>query len=296
MVPSSSELSYFYVVANALNISRAACQLGISQPALTLAIKRLEFNIGTHLFIRHKKGVTLTQAGKNLLAHVKPLLSYWNSAKSQSLLHHDDAYGSYTIGCHSTSITQIARFLPELLKTYPNLEINIYHDISRKITEQLINLTLDIGIVSNPVKHQDLIITKLYDNEFSFWISKQSNIRETAYSEEATVLICDPALAQTQLLLKKIKNNKIRFSRILTVNSLESVASLTASGCGIGILPTCLGKHVYSNSIKKIIHLPVHSDPVCLVYRHENRAVHAIQLIIAMIKKHLVTPCKRNTQ
>lgn len=286
MVPSSSELSYFYVAANALNISRAASQLGISQPALTLAIKRLEFNIGTSLFIRHKKGVTLTQAGKNLLNHVKPLLSYWNSAKSQSLLHHDDAYGSYTIGCHSASIAQIAKFLPDLFKSHPNLEINISHDISRKLAEQVINLSIDLGIVSNPVKHPDLIISKLYESEFSFWTSNQVKLEETILSGKA-VLVCDPDLTQTQFLLKKIKKNNIQFSRVMTVNSLDSVATLTASGCGVGILPTCLAKYMYSTSLKQIENLPTHKDDVCLIYRHENRDVHAIQLIVAIIKKHL---------
>lgn len=61
------------------------------------------------------------------------------------------------------SIIQIAKFLPELLETYPNLEINVCHDISRKLTEQIINLSIDLGIVASPVKHQDLIIAKLYD-------------------------------------------------------------------------------------------------------------------------------------
>jgi len=283
MVPSSSELAYFYAAANTLNISKAACDLGVSQPALTLAIKRLEFNIGTSLFIRHKKGVTLTQAGKNLLTHVKPFLSYWNNAKSQSLLHHDDAYGKYSIGCHSTAINQISQFMPGLLKTYPNLEINIHHDISRKITEQIINLTLDIGIVADPVKHPDLILTKLYDNSFSFWISE--SMRETVESGKA-VLICDPDLTQTQQLLKKADKHKIKFSRMLTVNSLQSVAVLTANGCGIGIIPTCVGKFDFFKNLKQLPNSPIYKDEIYLVYRHENRNIRAIQLIASMIKEY----------
>jgi len=61
MLPSAAELEYFLEVANTLNLSRASERLGLSQPSLSLAIKRLELSIGTQLFIRHKQGVTLTQ-------------------------------------------------------------------------------------------------------------------------------------------------------------------------------------------------------------------------------------------
>ena len=62
MVPSAAELEYFLEVSSTLNLSRASERLGISQPSLSLAIKRLEQSVGTELFIRHKHGVTLTQA------------------------------------------------------------------------------------------------------------------------------------------------------------------------------------------------------------------------------------------
>ena len=94
---SQAELRYFIEVANSLNLSRASERLGISQPSLSVAIKRLEGSIGTELLIRQKRGVVLTQAGKQLLAHAKQLLQYfdscflfwWNSRKS---LHHLSIY------------------------------------------------------------------------------------------------------------------------------------------------------------------------------------------------------------
>lgn len=67
MIPSVAELTYFLEVSNSLNLSRASERLGISQPSLSLAIKRLEQTIGTSLFLRHKHGVSLTQAGKQAI-------------------------------------------------------------------------------------------------------------------------------------------------------------------------------------------------------------------------------------
>lgn len=286
MIPSSKELSYFYTVAMVENLSKAATQLRISQPALTLAMKRLEASIGTALFIRHKKGVTLSQAGKHLLVHVKPLMQYWDNAKSQTLTYHDEVKGKFTIGCHSTSVMQLTKFLPHLLKTYPKLEINIHHDFSRNISEKIIDLSIDIGIIVNPIKHPDLIITKLYDNEFSFWTIDDPEIN-SSYNAGNAILICDPNITPSIKLIQKLKRHKINFSRILSTNSIESAASLTANGCGIGILPSCYAEFIFPDILHRLPKSPTHSDEICLVYRSENRNVQAIKVITTAIKKHL---------
>ncbi len=64
MIPSPTDLKYFMEVAQTQNVSRAAERLGISQPSLSLAIRRMEQSVGAPLLIRSKRGVTMTQAGK----------------------------------------------------------------------------------------------------------------------------------------------------------------------------------------------------------------------------------------
>src|SRR5262245_60235637 len=159
MLASSAELTYFLEVANTLNVSRAAEKLGISQPSLSLAIKRLEESLGTTLFIRHKQGVSLTQSGKQLLVHARQLLQYWEKTRSEVLASEQKIQGYYTLGCPSTiAIYLVSKFLGGLLERYPKLEIHLQNDISRTITQQVINLSLDMGIVVNPQRHPDLII------------------------------------------------------------------------------------------------------------------------------------------
>lgn len=68
MLASPHDLTYFIELSGTLNFSRASERIGISQPSLSAAIKRLEHAIGTPLFLRGKNGVTLTPAGKRLFA------------------------------------------------------------------------------------------------------------------------------------------------------------------------------------------------------------------------------------
>ena len=284
MLPSAAELVYFLEISNTLNFSRASERLGISQPSLSLAVKRLEESIGMPLFIRHKNGVTLTQAGKQLVPHTRQLLQYWENTKSQALASQQAVQGHFTLGCHSTiALYLVSGFLAGLLESHPKLEIHLKHDISRKITEQVVNLSIDIGIVVNPFKHPDLIIRKLCDDEVTFWVGKGGRDIQKIGSKKAIVL-CEPDLTQTQALLKQTKAAGILSERIMTMNSLEVVANLTAYGCGIGILPSRVAKAMFPEKLKRVPNAPVYSDEVCLVYRHENRNVQAIQTIADYIK------------
>lgn len=286
MMPSSTEMYYFIEIAQAGVLSRAAERLGITQPSLSLALKRLEKTMGVQLFIRHKQGVTLTQAGKQLLVHARQLLHYWENTKTKALASEREVQGHFSIGCHTTlGIYALPQFLPKLLERYPKLSINLKHGLSRKITEEVVRLNTDIGIVVNPFKHPDLIIRKLFEDEVTFWVqSGKKGVIQNLNSTDAAV-VCDLELTQTQTLLKRIKKLNISTHRIITTVSLEVVASLTAHGAGIGILPERVVKALYPKKLCRIPHAPVYKDEICLVYRHENRHIQAVQTIIQAISK-----------
>lgn len=290
MVASSNELIYFGELANTLNFSRAAERIGISQPSLSTAIKRLEQAIGTELFNRSKNGVKLTPAGKRLQSHAKQLLQLWDTVKSETLASHHHVQGSISFGCHpAVAIHALPGFLPALILKYPKLEIQLKHDLSRKILEGIINLSIDIGIVVNPITHNDLVIQKLYQDKVTFWrAAANSHTKQNIFSEEA-VIICDSELMQTKWLLKQLHKKGIKYRRVITSSSLEVVASLTAQGTGIGILPKSLASSPLKPKLDLIPKMPIYQDEVCLVYRHENRSIKAVQTIIAAIKAHFKT-------
>src|SRR5450432_3815930 len=100
MLPSPSELHYFIEVTNTLNVSRAAERLGISQPTLSLAIRRLEANFGAPLLIRTKSGVQLTHMGQKLVAQARNLLHEWERIREDALRDETEIRGRYVLGCH----------------------------------------------------------------------------------------------------------------------------------------------------------------------------------------------------
>lgn len=276
MMPSPADLAYFVETAHTLNISRAAERLGISQPSLSLALQRLEHSIGAPLLTRGKRGVTLTQAGKQLLAHAKNLLQSWEEVKAAALSSVNEIRGSYTIGCHpSVALNTLSGFLPALMAQHPQLNITLRHDLSRKVAEDVVSHKVDIGIIVNPVPHPDLVIHQLCKDDVTLWTGEKAN---------KGVLIYDPDLIQSQTLLKKMKKSGLTFSRVIISSSLEVIADLTAHGCGTGILPARVALQA-RQKLTRIQKAPVFYDEYCLIFRVENKNVRSIQALSQAIRK-----------
>ena len=284
MLPSPSDLTYFIEVATVLNLSRAAERLGLSQPSLSLSIQRLEHEIGAQLFIRSKKGVSLTSAGKVLLTSSRELMHKWESIRERALSSETQVKGVVKIGCHpSVALYSLPGFLPQILNQFKELEIQLLHDLSRKIVERIISLEIDLGIVVNPVKHPDLVIHKLCEDEVTYWTASDKSFNSNNINSDEKVLICDPDLIQTQSLMKSKKPEYKEFNRYLTSSNLEVVTSLTASGCGIGILPGRVAG--LSPNLKRLQSAPVFKDEICLVFRIENRQTIAVKELSQSIQK-----------
>ena len=288
MAISLDDLTYFIELTGTLNFSRAAERIGIAQPSLSAAIKRLESEIGVPLFIRIKTGVILTPAGKQLLIKAKQLLHVWDNIKNETIGSHYEVQGEFTVGCHpSVGLYALPGLLSSLLQKYPKLVVELKHDISRKILSDVINLTIDVGIVINPVRHPDLIIHKLYNDKTTFWSSPKLSLNQKLHSKQL-VVICDAELAQTEWLLKQLHKMNIKNYRIVTSSSLELIAKLTAAGAGIGILPTSVAMSSLPSKLKLLPNMPMYEDEAFVIYRHENRDIKAIRTIVDAIKSQLM--------
>jgi DNA-binding transcriptional LysR family regulator len=281
MLPSPAELRYFIEVANTLNISRASERLGISQPTLSLAIKRLETSFGMPLLVRGKTGVKLTQGGQKLITHARLMIEDWEKLKGDALRADSEISGRYTIGCHpSVALYSLPHFLPRLMKDNPSLDIKIVHDLSRKITEDVISFKADFGIVVNPVEHPDLVIKLLCKDEVTLW--------SRAGEDVPPILLCDPDLLQTQALLKQISKHGLHFDRVVTSSSLEVVTALVAEGAGVGVLPTRVALRVKAMGLKHHAkNIPKQQDQICLIYRADAQKSFAGRAIAKVIEKSM---------
>lgn len=257
---SPQEIHYFIEIANTQNLSRASERLGVTQPTLTHAIRRLEDDLGVKLFHRSKQGVHLTQAGERFLSSSLSLLDAWEKAATAAKNTKIKAEGRLKIGCHpSVARYTLPVFLRSLMHENPGLEINLNHDLSRHISEKVISWELDFGIVVNPPPHPDLVIKEICQDTVTLWAKKGFATSD--------ILICDPDLLQVQSILSKLKKRKSSFKRIIHSSNLEVIATLVLSGCGIGVLPERVVRSNENADVTMISNAPFFKDRICLIYR-----------------------------
>lgn len=257
--PSPWDLHYFQEIAQTQSLSRAAERLGIGQPALSVALKRLEESLGKQLFERRNRGMTLTQAGKLLSREIDQLSNHWQKIVSEVKRSDQEVSGRFTLGCHaSVAVYSLQEIVEKIYRKYPEIELRLVHGLSRVICENIVSGQADFGLVVNPKAHPDLVIKRLATDEVTFWKSAQSL---------SDVLIYHPELVQSQNLLKRL-GSRVKFRRTIESGSLEVVATLTASGAGIGILPSRVAA-LYAPKFRRLTDWPTYKDEIALVYRSD---------------------------
>jgi DNA-binding transcriptional LysR family regulator len=253
--PSANDLVYFLEIAEQLHLSRTATRLGVSQPTLSLALKRLEECVGHSLIERNGRKMSLTSQGNLLRNEAQKLLNMWQNLSKQFNKEAAKTKGKLKFGCHtSVGLYSLDKMLPSLLKSFPLIDIELKHGLSRHLCEEVISKKIDLALVINPQRHPDLILKKIVQDEVTFW--KKPGAPEHR-------LICHPELLQTQSLLKNRKKG-LPFTQFLTSESLENIAKLTAAGLGVGIIPERVVKSL-SLSLSKITEWGQFQDELYLI-------------------------------
>lgn len=273
MALSLDDIKNFITVSETLNITRASEILGISQPTLSYSVKRLESEFGFDLIIRLKNGIHLTKVGQEFYKRTKKLILYWEESRRIFSSDDSDSSGEFSIGIHpSVAIYSLHKFLPSILKKYPNLNFELIHGLSREMSQMVINWEIDFAIAINPIEHPDVVIKELGKDEVTLFASKKS----------LNKLIYDPQLAQSLAIIKKLQKSHIEVNGHIHSGNLEVIAKLASSGLGYGLLPTRVAK-AYS-SLNPLKDAPKFNDRICLIYRKEKHSNPISQSLLKFIR------------
>lgn len=258
---NSNDLKSFLVTAKNLHLTRAAKELGLSQPALSHCIKRLEVEVGEELFLRRKDGLILTKAGVYLLNKGQKIIDELNSASHFLKTGQEENIKSLSIGLHPSVG---AYTLPYLMKDTKDFILNLNFGLSREVTAMVQEGKIDCAVAINPYPHSNLVINTLGEDEFQLWRSKKDC--------DESYLFFDPQLHQTHFLLRQLEKKGLKFTHHVEISNLELIAKLVYEGAGVGILPSRVIKNyypketvIYSKEIKPFL------DRICFVYSVENK-------------------------
>lgn len=215
----------------------------------------------------------MTPRGRLFLEKVNGLLSSVRSIEAEDSPQTVFAGQSISIGCHLTVASYVLPLaLSALKKSAPDFRIELHHDLSRNIQSEVQRGRIDIGVVINPVRVPDLVISKLGFDTVAVWTSDKDT--------ELDTLIYNSQLFQSQAILKKWKN---RPQKTIDSEGLELICRLTAQGLGYGIIPS-KAVALSNEKLKQVKSLPTYRDEIALVYRPEFGRSKPEKLLIEAIR------------
>lgn len=146
------QLRQFVVLAETLNFRRAAELLHISQPPLSVAIRKLEQHFGAALFERSTRQVRLTEAGQAALVEVRKCLFHLDQAQRHARQTLEGVRGTLTVGSvGSATLSLIPRIIPPFRSAYPGIDLVLREYPSNRIVEEVEEGRLDLGLVRSPI-------------------------------------------------------------------------------------------------------------------------------------------------
>lgn len=237
------QLRYFCAVAKASNFTRAAEQLGISQPSLSQQISRLEKAIGAPLFVRLGRTVRLTQYGEALLPHALGILREVSATESSiSSLQAGDG-GLLRIGAIPTIMPYwIAPRIQAFSESFPDVRVQLSEKITMRLIEDLQAGVLDIAILGLPISNPDLVCSELFREPMYLAVSPSHPV---AKMKSVSLKDLDP---ERWLMLREghcFRDNVMtactrasaQVASIFETDHLGSIFPLAAAGFGVSLIP-----------------------------------------------------------
>lgn len=260
------DLSNFIMVAESKTLSEASEKLEMAQPSLSLAIKKLETELGMPLFVRSRDGIKLTPQGKVILPKAMEAIKVLKSITGWQI----DL--SYKIGCHpSVGMFILGDFLKIMHSEAPRMDFEIVNGSSHDINKMVARGEIDFGLVMNPLKLPGLITRYIGEDDIYVWESKHR------YKDR---LIYNPNMLQARSIISRWKGNP---PERVEVENLELIANLVESGAGFGILPSQVVKAQKLN-LRKIPNTPTFRDKLALVCYPEMLSLKEGRLIFEALK------------
>lgn len=232
----------FYTVANNCNITKASKELNVSQPAISKSIKNLEDQLGGQLFIRTKRGVILTEEGKEFYNYIKQAIEYINNAENKFTDLINLEIGSIRIGINTTLTKEfLLPYLEKFNKLYPKIEIKIITSLTTSLITKLKEGLIDIVIlnINNKSYGNDIDIIKckkindcfVVNKKFKELLNKEISIKEL----NNYPLILQLKGSNTREFIDNIaKENDMIFKPHIELASYSLVIEFAKIGLGIG--------------------------------------------------------------
>lgn len=285
-----SSYRIFYAVANAGNISKAAKELYISQPAISKSIQKLEDSVGVRLFDRSSRGVTLTSEGELLYSHVKSAFETLSLGEEKLRRSIALGVGHLSIGVSSTLCKYILLpYLKDFIKKYPHINISISCHSTNQTLALLEDGKLDVGLIGKPENSKNIDFYCLREIEDIFvatddylHILKLRGIEPDQILQNSTLMLLDKENMTRQYIDDYFQSNHITIQDTIEVSNMDLLIEMSKISLGVGcVIRDFVREELETGILKEIpLGIPIHKREIGFAYNQNVRVSNSLEHFI----------------
>lgn len=298
-----NELRYIVAVAQEKNFRRAAEKVFVSQPALSLAIQKLENELGVQIFERSRAAVSMTPIGELIVTQSQRALEEVAQIKTLASQGKDQLVGTLKIGAiYTVGPYLLPELIPVLKRKAPQMPLDMEENTTANLQTQLINGRLDAIIIALPFGEPGISTYPLYDEDFNVLVPKDhpwAQKKQLKTFELATekLLLLNSGHCFSNQVREICSEFNSSIGEIQQGNSLETIRNMVASGLGITVLPMSAGSNKFHSKLTREIPFaaPAPARRIALAWRKSYARKQAIEVLAEAIQEtrvHGIRPLK----
>jgi DNA-binding transcriptional LysR family regulator len=287
-----AQLTTFLEVAKSANFSRAGKKLFLSQPAVSAQIRQLEMEYGAKLLDRFGKKVRLTSAGDALLEYAEKLLALRNESLRAVADQANTPRGTLLIGANeATCLYVLPEVFAEYHRLYSDVQINIYRNFSNKVLEKVEDGSVDVGIVTLPIKSPSLRTHSIFRDRLLLMVSPLSPLAKkkvVSTSEIVEQPLIFPKTGFTRQMLDKLfRPYRSQLHITMELASVGMIKAFVAANLGVSLISESFARDEARAGEVKLI--PIADVDLWrelgLVYRRDRTLPRAATAFISLISR-----------
>ena len=235
-------LQTFLTVANEKSFSRAGEKLLRTQPAVSLAVQRLENELGEKLIDRSGKELLLTDAGRIVTDFARRFDNLRQDLENALAELRDNAAGRLAIGANESTTLYLLQHIEHYRRTYPKIKVQVRRCLSSRIPEQLIDGDLELGLISYDPDDDRLVSTVIYRDHLAFVVSPEHRLahrKSVSISELGmeTFIAHNVISPYREVVVKEFQRRKVPRNMDVEMPTVESIRRMVQRNEGVAFLP-----------------------------------------------------------
>ena len=286
----------FYTVANAGNISKAAKELYISQPAISKSIQKLEEGLNCKLFSRSSRGVILTDEGSLLYNHVKEAFETLNLGEDKLKRSIELGVGHISIGVSTTLCKyMLLPYLSAFIKKNPHIGFSISCQSSNETLRLLEDGKIDIGFIGKPENLKGFLFDFMGNIEDTFVASpgylenlSARGIGEKELLSSSTLMLLDKNNMTRRYIDQYFQQQLITVSETIDISDMGLLIDFAKIGVGVAcVIKSFVAKELEKGKLIELpLELPIPARQVGFAYKDGINHSHALETFIEFYKNY----------